>query len=117
VIAAIGVLLAALAVHLLGALALEPLGRLRQAVSGVSGTRDLSRRVPAGDGPVEVDELAQDVNAMLGRLERALGPRAGSRPTSATSSGPRSPPSARTSMPSRARTRCPRPSGGSSSAT
>lgn len=72
VIAAIGVLLAGVAVHLLGALALEPLGRLRRAVAGVSGTRDLSRRVPAGDGPVEVDDLAEDVNAMLGRLERAL---------------------------------------------
>jgi two-component system sensor histidine kinase PrrB len=49
--------------------ALRSLERLRLGARGVTTTEDLSVRLPAGDGPDEVDELAASLNAMLERLE------------------------------------------------
>jgi two-component system, OmpR family, sensor histidine kinase PrrB len=72
-ISAVGVGLAAILASLLSGLALEPLSRLRRAVTGVSSTRDLSRRVPEEHAATEVNELAGSVNAMLGRLEVSAG--------------------------------------------
>jgi two-component system, OmpR family, sensor histidine kinase PrrB len=56
-----------------GGIALRSLRRLRIAASRVSSTRDLSTRVPAREGPTEVDELAGSLNAMLERLESSSG--------------------------------------------
>ena len=68
--ALIGALLAtALVTRTLARLALAPLERLRRTAGDVAETADLSRRVPAGEGPEEVDALAGDLNAMLARLE------------------------------------------------
>jgi two-component system sensor histidine kinase PrrB len=53
-------------------LALRPLGRLRVAASNVASTDDLAMRVPAGAGPVEVDGVAETLNAMLARLQRSV---------------------------------------------
>jgi two-component system sensor histidine kinase PrrB len=53
-------------------LALRPLGRLRVAASNVASTEDLAMRVPAGAGPVEVDVLAESLNAMLARLQMSV---------------------------------------------
>ncbi|MBX7112621.1 MAG: HAMP domain-containing histidine kinase, partial [Dehalococcoidia bacterium] len=50
-------------------LALGPLDRLRDTAAELAETADLSVRVPAGEGPEEVDALAGDMNAMLERLE------------------------------------------------
>jgi two-component system sensor histidine kinase PrrB len=72
-ISGVGVVVAAIVASLLSGLALEPLSRLRRGVSGVSSTRDLSRRVPEGHAAAEVNELAGSVNAMLGRLEVSAG--------------------------------------------
>lgn len=70
-ISGLGIMLAAVLASLLSGLALTPLSRLRRAVSGVSSTRDLSRRLPDSDAAEEVNELARSVNAMLLRLERS----------------------------------------------
>ncbi len=68
--ALIGALLAtAFVTRALARLALAPLERLRRTAGDVAETADLSRRVPAGEGPEEVDALAGDLNAMLERLE------------------------------------------------
>jgi signal transduction histidine kinase len=64
-----GLLGTALAVGSLVRVALRPLERLRGIAGDVASTADLSRRIPAGDGPEEVDALATDLNAMLARLE------------------------------------------------
>jgi two-component system sensor histidine kinase PrrB len=53
-------------------LALRPLGRLRVAASNVASTQDLAMRVPAGAGPVEVDVVAESLNAMLARLQMSV---------------------------------------------
>jgi two-component system sensor histidine kinase PrrB len=53
-------------------LALRPLGRLRVAASNVASTQDLAIRVPAGSGPVEVDGVAESLNAMLARLQTSV---------------------------------------------
>lgn len=53
-------------------LALRPLGRLRIAASNVASTEDLAMRVPAGAGPVEVDVVAESLNAMLARLQTSV---------------------------------------------
>lgn len=69
--ALIGALLAtALVTRTLARLALAPLERLRRTAGDVAETADLSRRVPSGEGPEEVDALAGDLNAMLARLEQ-----------------------------------------------
>lgn len=69
-LAIIGALIAtALVTRYLARLALAPLERLRLAADDVAATADLSLRVPDGDGPEEVDDLAEDLNAMLSRLE------------------------------------------------
>ena len=60
--------LTGLAVWMLVGLALRPLRRLRAGAERVSHTRDLDSRLAAGDGPEEVDALAQSLNAMLARL-------------------------------------------------
>jgi two-component system, OmpR family, sensor histidine kinase PrrB len=70
-ISALGIVLAATLASLLSGLALGPLSRLRRAVAGITGTRDLSRRLPDSGAAAEVDELARSVNAMLTRLERS----------------------------------------------
>ena len=68
--ALVGALLAtAFVTRALARLALAPLERLRGTAGEVAETADLSRRVPAGEGPEEVDALAGDLNAMLERLE------------------------------------------------
>lgn len=61
----------ALITRSLARLALAPLQRLRRTADEVGQTADLSRRVPAGEGPEEVDALADDMNAMLARLQQA----------------------------------------------
>jgi signal transduction histidine kinase len=66
------VLTAALGWALTG-LALRPLGRLRAAASNVASTQDLAVRVPADAGPVEVDAVAESLNAMLARLQTSVG--------------------------------------------
>lgn len=53
---------------LAAAFALAPLARLRREADRVSETVDLSVRVPAGQGPAEVDELGQTFNRMLERI-------------------------------------------------
>jgi two-component system, OmpR family, sensor histidine kinase PrrB len=73
VISAIGIAIAAVLARLLSGLALEPLVRLRRGVAGISGTRDLSRRIPETDAAEEVSELTRSMNAMLTRLERSAG--------------------------------------------
>jgi signal transduction histidine kinase len=68
--AIIGALVAtALVTRYLARLALAPLQRLRLAADEVAATADLSVRVPDGAGPEEVDDLAEDLNSMLSRLE------------------------------------------------
>ncbi len=63
----LGALLAtALLTRWLVGVALGPLERLRGTAEDVAATADLSVRVPAGEGPEEVDALAGDLNAMLG---------------------------------------------------
>src|SRR6056297_1606172 len=54
----------------IGALALEPLAALRRSAADIAATGDLDRRLPRA-GPVEVDELAVTLNAMLARLATA----------------------------------------------
>jgi two-component system, OmpR family, sensor histidine kinase PrrB len=71
VISGIGIVSAAILASLLSGLALDPLSRLRKAVTGISGTRDLSRRLPESGAAEELNELARSVNAMLTRLERS----------------------------------------------
>jgi two-component system, OmpR family, sensor histidine kinase PrrB len=70
-ISALGIGVAALLAGMLAGPALAPLSRLQRAVAGVSTTRDLSRRLPVGDGGREVDDLAHGVNEMLARLEHS----------------------------------------------
>jgi two-component system sensor histidine kinase PrrB len=55
----------------LAGIALRPLGGLRNAVSRVSTTQDLSKRLPADSRLEEIDALSEGVNAMLARLERS----------------------------------------------
>ena len=57
---------------MLTGLALRPLGRLRVAASNVASTQDLAIRVPAGSGPVEVNGVAESLNAMLARLQTSV---------------------------------------------
>ena len=64
----LGLVVCAVAVRVLTALTLRPLGRLREGAAAVSSTRDLTTRVP-GAGVAEVDEVARSLNAMLARLE------------------------------------------------
>ncbi len=66
-----GVVLAALIAWLFAQPALRPLRALRNSVARVSTTRDLANRLPEGDAPEEVDEVARSVNGMLGRLEQS----------------------------------------------
>ncbi len=74
--ALLGALLAtALLTRLLARLALGPLRRLAQTADQVAQTADLSVRVPSGDGPEEIDELAGDINAMLSRLQQSASER------------------------------------------
>lgn len=61
----------ALVTRALSRLALSPLERLRGTAEEVAVTADLDKRVPTGDGPEEVDALAEDLNAMLERLSVA----------------------------------------------
>ncbi len=61
-------LVTALLTRTLTRLALAPLQRLRGTAEEVASTADLTKRVPVGEGPEEIDELAGDLNAMLARL-------------------------------------------------
>ncbi|MFP4148557.1 MAG: ATP-binding protein [Nitriliruptoraceae bacterium] len=54
----------------IGAVALEPLAALRRSAADIAATGELDRRLPRA-GPVEVDELAVTLNAMLARLQTA----------------------------------------------
>ena len=75
--ALLGALLAtALVTRSLARLALGPLRRLATTADQVAATADLAVRVPVGEGPEEIDELAADINAMLSRLQRSAGERA-----------------------------------------
>src|SRR4051812_8915420 len=56
-----------------GGIALRPLARLRGAAAGVGSDEDLSARVPRGEGPEEIDALADSLNEMLARLESSSG--------------------------------------------
>lgn len=70
--ALLGALLAtALITRSLAKFALGPLRRLATTADQVAATADLSVRVPVGEGPEEIDELAADINAMLTRLQRS----------------------------------------------
>jgi two-component system, OmpR family, sensor histidine kinase PrrB len=71
IISVLGIALAAILASFSSALALRPLSRLRQAVAGISGTRDLSRRLPERGAAQELNELGESVNQMLTRLERS----------------------------------------------
>jgi signal transduction histidine kinase len=74
--ALLGALLAtALVTRSLARLALGPLRRLATTADQVAATADLAVRVPVGEGPEEIDELAADINAMLSRLQRSAGER------------------------------------------
>ena len=74
--ALLGALLAtALLTRSLAKLALGPLRRLATTADQGAATADLSVRVPEGDGPEEIDELAADINAMLSRLQRSASER------------------------------------------
>ena len=64
--------LTALAAWAFTSVAVRPLERLRGAAERISGADDLSTRLPDADGPDEVRSLADTLNAMLGRLERAV---------------------------------------------
>lgn len=55
----------------LSRVALAPLARLREGAARVRGTDDLSARIEAGGGVTETDELAEEINAMLARLQDA----------------------------------------------
>jgi two-component system sensor histidine kinase PrrB len=50
---------------------LAPLERLRAGAAEVAATTDLTRRVPVGGGPDEVDVLGHTINEMLARLQAA----------------------------------------------
>jgi signal transduction histidine kinase len=67
------VALTALAAWGFTSVAVRPLGRLRAGAARVSGADDLHTRLPEDDGPDEVRSLARDLNAMLARLDRAVG--------------------------------------------
>ena len=54
---------------LLATVAIRPLAELRREAERVTETADLSVRVPAHQGPSEVDELARSLNTMLERIE------------------------------------------------
>jgi two-component system, OmpR family, sensor histidine kinase PrrB len=56
-----------------GGIALRPLERLRGAAAEVGSDEDLSARVPRGEGPDEIDALADSLNEMLARLESSSG--------------------------------------------
>ena len=71
-LAGLGLGLTAALGWLLTGVALRPLGRLRVAASNVASTEDLAMRVPAGSGPVEVDGVAESLNAMLARLQTSV---------------------------------------------
>ena len=73
VLGAIGLVVTAALAWLLTGLALRPLGRLRAAAANVASTDDLAMRVPASAGPVEVDVVAESLNAMLARLQTSVG--------------------------------------------
>jgi signal transduction histidine kinase len=66
------VLLVGIPAWLLTGVALLPLARVREGAKGISGSADLDRRVPE-DGPLEVKELATELNAMLAKLELQVG--------------------------------------------
>ncbi len=70
-----GLLGTAVAAGSLVRVALRPLERLRGIAEEVASTADLSRRVPVGDGPEEVDALATDLNEMLARLQTSAAER------------------------------------------
>ena len=69
-LAALG--LTALAAWAFTSVAVRPLERLRGAAERISGADDISTRLPADEGPDEVRSLAETLNAMLARLDRAL---------------------------------------------
>lgn len=51
--------------------ALRPLARLQESAAEVAVTTDVSRRVPIGSGPEEIDVVARTLNQMLERLQVA----------------------------------------------
>jgi HAMP domain-containing protein len=75
--------------------ALAPVEAIRGEVDEISAV-ELHRRVPDPPGTDEIARLAQTMNRMLGRLERATTGSDASSPTPPTSYGHRSPPSAST---------------------
>jgi two-component system sensor histidine kinase PrrB len=72
VLGATGLVVTGAMAWLMTGLALRPLGRLRAAAANVASTEDLATRVPANAGPVEVDAVAESLNAMLSRLETSV---------------------------------------------
>ena len=71
VVGIVATLLVGLPAWLLTGLALTPLARMRESARGISSTGDLGRRVPQ-DGPMEVTDLAAELNGMLAKLERQV---------------------------------------------
>src|SRR4051794_39276126 len=69
---ALALVIAGVVAWLLSGLALRSLERLRGAAARVSGTEELATRLPEGEGPREVDDLAAALNAMLARLQEAM---------------------------------------------
>jgi signal transduction histidine kinase len=67
----LAILASALGVWLAADIVLRPLQRLRAVASSIADDEDLDRRVPASDGPAELNSLAASFNAMLGRLGRS----------------------------------------------
>ncbi len=66
-----GIAAAALLGRLAGRAALAPVGELTGAAEHVATTRDLSRRIRAGDGGDELSRLAGAFNTMLAALDRS----------------------------------------------
>jgi signal transduction histidine kinase len=71
-LSAIGLAVTAALTWLLTGVALRPLARLRAAAANVASTDDLATRVPSNTGPVEVDVVAESLNAMLARLQTSV---------------------------------------------
>jgi two-component system sensor histidine kinase PrrB len=75
IVALVALALTGLVAYLLARLALRPLEQLRAASARIAGSGDPSERMATASGPVEVTELAADLDTMLDRLERSAAAR------------------------------------------
>ncbi|HEV2903174.1 MAG TPA: ATP-binding protein [Gaiellaceae bacterium] len=67
----VALLLASLLGYWLSGAALRPVERMRVEAAAISGSEP-GRRLPSGDARDEIARLSETLNAMLGRLERAI---------------------------------------------